>query len=66
MDFTAYDDVPLDELPFKVGHWVIHPTFGRGQILERSGSGPDTRFLIAFQSGAKKKVVVKYAHLDPG
>jgi DNA helicase-2/ATP-dependent DNA helicase PcrA len=66
IDYGAYDDVSMDELPFRVGNHVIHPAFGRGQILERSGVGENTRFLIAFESGVKKKVVAKYAHLDPG
>jgi len=48
-----------------VGNWVIHPTLGRGQIREKAGVGPDAKLTIRFDSGATKKIIVKYASLEP-
>ena len=55
-----------DSLPFNVGNWIIHPTLGRGQIREKAGFGQDAKLTIRFATGAEKKVIVKYACLEPG
>ena len=55
-----------DSLPFNVGNWIIHPTLGRGQIREKAGFGQDAKLTIRFTTGAEKKVIVKYACLEPG
>ncbi len=54
-----------DTLPFNVGNWVIHPTLGRGQIREKDGVGPETKLTIRFDTGATKKIIIKYASLEP-
>jgi len=48
------------------GAWVHHPTWGRGKVVDRSGSGTETKLTVRFQDGATKKVVAKYANLQPG
>ena len=53
-------------LPMNVGDWVTHPTWGRGQIQARSGSDAQTKLTVRFLDGATKKVVAKYAGLQPG
>ncbi len=53
------------ELNTDVGAWVVHPTWGKGCIEARSGSGDDAKLTIRFQ-GTTKKVVQRYAHLLPG
>lgn len=55
-----------DPFPMEAGAAILHPTWGRGRVLERSGSGPDTKLTVRFQSGSTKKVVVRFAGLQPG
>ncbi|OGG51230.1 MAG: hypothetical protein A3F84_17920 [Candidatus Handelsmanbacteria bacterium RIFCSPLOWO2_12_FULL_64_10] len=55
-----------DALPFNVGNWIIHPTWGRGQIREKDGVGPEAKLTIRFDTGTTKKIIVKYASLEPG
>jgi hypothetical protein len=42
---------------------VIHPAWGRGQIKQRSGGGPDMKLTIRFVEGSIKVVIVRYANL---
>ncbi|MCK5329384.1 MAG: UvrD-helicase domain-containing protein [Candidatus Latescibacteria bacterium] len=60
--------VPLEDgtFPFDVGSWVIHPSFGRGQVVEKSGLGASTRLVVRFGDGRKKRLMAKYAHLEAG
>ncbi len=55
-----------DPFPLETGAAVLHPTWGRGHILDRTGSGPDTKITVCFQNGITKKVVVRFAGLQPG
>jgi DNA helicase-2/ATP-dependent DNA helicase PcrA len=55
------DSFSMDE-----GAWVHHPSWGRGRVVNREGAGSDTKLTVRFQDGATKKVVVKYANLQPG
>ena len=48
-----------------VGRWVRHPAFGRGEIVDREGSGEDLKLSIRFGSSRPKKIVVAYAQLEP-
>ncbi len=51
--------------PLAPGRWVVHPTFGRGQVLACTGRGADLKVTIQF--GAQTKIVMaRYAHLQPG
>ena len=47
-----------------VGRWVEHPAWGRGQIVDREGSGSDTKLSIRF-GGTTKRVIAAYAQLQP-
>jgi DNA helicase-2/ATP-dependent DNA helicase PcrA len=49
---------------WQVGAWVRHEEFGLGRILERSGSGDDTKIVVLFENGQWKKLLVKYAPID--
>jgi len=49
---------------WQVGAWVRHEEFGLGKILERSGSGDDTRIIVVFENGQWKKLLVKYAPIE--
>lgn len=53
------------EIDTSVGAWVVHPTWGRGRVEAKSGSGEDAKLTIRFQ-GTTKKVVQRYANLLPG
>lgn len=47
-----------------VDRWVMHPQWGRGQIVKREGSGSSTKLHIRFKNTVKK-VMVAYAQLEP-
>ena len=59
------DDFPQDDDILAVGRWVLHPSWGRGQIVAREGVDADTKLTIRFSRGQVKKVVVAYASLEP-
>jgi DNA helicase II / ATP-dependent DNA helicase PcrA len=47
------------------GARVRHPQFGGGTVTELTGAGADVRATIDFDSVGKKKVVIRYANLQP-
>ena len=47
------------------GTRVRHPQFGPGTVAELSGIGADVRATIDFDSVGRKKVVLRYANLEP-
>ena len=49
---------------WQVGAWVRHEEFGLGRILERSGSGDNTKITVLFENGQWKKLLVKYAPIQ--
>ncbi|HAH05105.1 MAG TPA: ATP-dependent DNA helicase PcrA [Elusimicrobia bacterium] len=49
----------------KTGMRVRHPEFGCGEVIERSGSGEMLKVTVAFDSGATKKLLLRYAPLSP-
>ena len=57
--------LPIDEDFLAVGNWVLHPSWGRGQIVGREGVDADTKLTIRFAGGQTKKVVLAYASLEP-
>ena len=60
------DEIPLDDGNdlMSVGRWVLHPSWGKGRIVDREGSGSDMKLSISF-GGRLKKVLAAYAHLEP-
>jgi len=59
---SSFSQPQADE--WQVGAWVRHEEFGLGRILERSGSGDDTKIVVLFENGQWKKLLVKYAPID--
>ena len=57
---------PGEPFLMDVGSWVVHPTWGRGQIQSRSGSGQTARLKVKFDGGTVKTLMVKFANLQPG
>ncbi len=60
---------PLDTLPdeegkFKIGQWVRHESFGKGQILGVEKSRLGTKLTIYFERKEIKKLVAEYANLE--
>ncbi|MFH1283308.1 MAG: UvrD-helicase domain-containing protein [bacterium] len=49
---------------YRVGMRVQHPEFGEGKIIDNSGSGENIKVTVLFDSGQRKKLVVKYAKLQ--
>ncbi len=51
--------------PFPRGSRVRHPAFGRGVVKNFEGSGDDLILLVNFERGGQKKLLLKYARLEP-
>jgi len=49
---------------YRPGEKVMHPEFGRGIVLNSSGSGNDEQVTVAFDSYGIKKLLVGYAKLE--
>jgi hypothetical protein len=43
---------------------IIHPTFGRGDVVGQEGTGPDARLTVIFEGNLKKKIVARYAQWE--
>jgi DNA helicase-2/ATP-dependent DNA helicase PcrA len=63
---TEFSDAVDQEDFLSKGRWVLHPTWGRGQIVARDGSGTDMKLSIRFANNQLKRVAVAYAQLEPG
>jgi len=55
---TQYDDDP-----YQAGVTVMHPTFGPGKILQRTGSGKDAKVVVFFKSRGQKTLMLRAAKL---
>lgn len=58
---TKLEGDPYESL--QVEDHVKHPKFGEGQIIQRSGSGEQTKFLVAFNEEGEKLLLGRYAKL---
>ncbi len=65
IDTESGDWVDQDDFLAK-GKWVLHPTWGRGQIVAREGSGTAMKLSIRFGANQLKRVAVAFAQLEPG
>jgi len=54
-----------EDFRIEVGVSVLHPEFGRGEILRVSGEGRRTKAEIDFGASGTRKVMVAYAGLRP-
>src|ERR1039458_9104119 len=54
----------LSFLAYSVGTRVRHAEFGRGKIMEKSGTGDGLKVVVLFDNGQWKKLLVKYAGLE--
>jgi DNA helicase II / ATP-dependent DNA helicase PcrA len=60
---TTYE-YEYDDDPFRVGAQVMHPTFGQGKILQRNGTGKDTRIVVFFKNRGQKTLMLRAAKLS--
>ena len=69
---ASYDDEPPSDTPvvretggaLASGDRVKHPYFGTGTLESISGSGPDTRVTVDFDSRGRKQMQMRYAKLE--
>jgi DNA helicase-2/ATP-dependent DNA helicase PcrA len=47
------------------GNRVRHPTLGTGVVLEVDGEGDDAKLTVFFDRAGKKRLIAKYASLEP-
>jgi DNA helicase-2/ATP-dependent DNA helicase PcrA len=52
-----------DGSDYSVGDVVQHKIFGRGKIVDVSGSGENQKLSVVFTGNMKKKLLAKYANL---
>jgi len=52
-----------DDDPFQAGTQVLHQKFGPGKIVQRSGSGKDSRVVVFFKSRGQKTLMLRAANL---
>ncbi|MDR0956790.1 MAG: UvrD-helicase domain-containing protein [Endomicrobium sp.] len=58
--YTPSEDKSL----YKIGSLVLHPFFGKGKIIEKSGVGNNLKVVILFETGLWKKFLVRIANLS--
>tara|TARA_R100001143_G_C3361331_1_gene136745 strand:- start:41415 stop:43691 length:2277 start_codon:yes stop_codon:yes gene_type:complete len=54
-----------DDDPFQPGVTVIHTQFGTGKILQRNGTGKDSRVVVFFKERGQKTLMLRAANLKP-
>ncbi|MFU8812692.1 MAG: ATP-dependent helicase [Balneolaceae bacterium] len=52
-----------DNDPFHTGAQVLHPTFGPGKIIQRTGDGSDTRVVVFFKGRGQKTLMLRASKL---
>jgi ATP-dependent DNA helicase UvrD/PcrA len=57
-------DMPQEADGFSVGARVTHPMFGRGQVLDREGSGKNLKLTIQFSGYGTKRILPAYTQLE--
>ena len=60
---TANTGQHLSDSDVKVGSWVEHIKFGKGEVLKLEGVGGDTKAEIRFEHGGLKKLLLRFAKL---
>jgi len=54
----------VDDGPHRSLGTILHPTFGRGDVISQDGSGPDARLTVIFSGNIRKKIVARYAQWE--
>ncbi len=61
----VYDDFNQETVQYRMGQIVTHGKYGQGKILSISGFGPDMRLTVLFNDGSRKRMMAKFANLQP-
>jgi DNA helicase-2/ATP-dependent DNA helicase PcrA len=61
--YASHEDLGEDLCQYKIGTIVLHPVFGKGKIIEKSGAGDDLKLIVLFENGQWKKLLAKVANL---
>lgn len=68
-DNTDYSQVSewedIESNGYRVGNTVRHPEFGKGIIRQLEGDSENPKLTILFENGQMKKILGKYAQLEP-
>jgi DNA helicase-2/ATP-dependent DNA helicase PcrA len=56
---------PKGKKGFRPGQKVRHPKYGEGTVYQREGDGEDAKITVQFPRFGLKKLVEKYAQLEP-
>jgi len=56
---------PTGKRGFSPGQKVRHPKYGEGTVFRREGDGEDAKITVQFPRFGLKKLVEKYAQLEP-
>ncbi|MDR1511664.1 MAG: UvrD-helicase domain-containing protein [Endomicrobium sp.] len=52
-----------DTNSYKIGATVLHSTFGKGKVIEQSGTGDNLKLVVLFENGQWKKLLAKIANI---
>jgi DNA helicase-2/ATP-dependent DNA helicase PcrA len=59
-------EAPTGRRGFRPGQKVRHPKYGEGTVYQREGDGEEAKLTVQFPRFGLKKLVEKYAQLEPG
>jgi DNA helicase-2/ATP-dependent DNA helicase PcrA len=64
LQYTPDMQSSADASSYVVGMQVLHPKFGPGKIVQKSGNGPDTKVTVFFPKHGQKKLLLRFAKLQ--
>ncbi|MBN2364982.1 MAG: ATP-dependent DNA helicase PcrA [Calditrichaeota bacterium] len=64
--YPHLEELPDENSEFKIGQYVHHDVFGKGQILGVDSSRIGTKITIQFEKAGIKKLIAEYARLSIG
>ncbi len=62
--FKRMEQLPDEESEFKIGQYVLHNVFGRGQVLGVDSTSLGTKLTVQFENNSIKKLIAEYANLS--
>jgi DNA helicase-2/ATP-dependent DNA helicase PcrA len=68
--FGREPGAPIEEEPSSAtrprrGARVRHPSLGQGVVLDLEGDGDDLKITVYFDRAGKRKLIARYASLEP-
>lgn len=61
---TTQTPQPAPNMSLKVNDIILHQRFGRGKVLNISGSGPDTRAIVEFDNVGTKTLLLRFSKFE--